>query len=537
MASLNKRQGLLGKRLAAHLLRRTTYNITKARIESFANKTAEQAVNELFVIPQFIEPKGPINHEDGTTYWLTDGPYTPPSNGTIAQRSVLFWFYNELMNDTSIRHKMSIFYSGIFVSASDADWRLFTSYRVYQEFAIGNLRDFSIRMTLDNRMLRYLNNNVNNKWNPNENYAREFFELFTILKGEQVGNGDYSNYTEHDIQEAAKVLTGFRDGTITDVEASTGLTIGYAKYNHHHVGNKQFSHHFNHKVIIGAEDTAGMYRELNEFVDMIFDKVETARAFVRRLYLFFVNDKITAEIESDIIEPLALQLWSDGYALENTLKKLLKSVHFFDEDDSDNSDEIIGGKIKSPLELYFSSITLFDGDKMGGLNATPSNFPDYTGRLLINVLSIMGYPDYPTSVEGYAGYFKSPSFSKSWVDTSTLPMRYRMSTALLGGHTVYSIWQSMPFQVDIVKYIKDNFTNQEYAELLLDAILEITLPEAQLSGARRNYFRSKLTGGVSNFNWMFEWQSYLATNDDSSVRVVLEDLFEALVGSPEYQTF
>jgi hypothetical protein len=361
--------------------------------------------------------------------------------------------------------------------------------------------------------------------------------LFTIVKGEQVGNGDYSNYTEHDIQEAAKVLTGFRNGDITDIEASTGLTIGYAHYNHHHTGNKQFSHHFNHKVIIGAVDEADMYRELNEFVDMIFEKVETARAYVRRLYLFFVNDKITAEIESDIIEPLALQLWADGYALENTLKKLLKSVHFFDEDDSDNSDEIIGGKIKSPLELYFSSITLFDADKMGGLNATPSNFPNYTGQLLINVLSIMGYPDYATSVEGYAGYFKSPSFSKSWVDTSTLPLRYRMATALLGGHTVYSIWQSMPFQVDIVEYIKDNFTNQEYAELLLDAIFEIVLPEAQLSGTRRNYFKNKLTGGLSNFNWMFEWQNYLATNDDSSVRIVLEDLFEALVGSPEYQTF
>jgi uncharacterized protein (DUF1800 family) len=537
MASLNKRQGLLGKRLAAHLLRRTTYHITKARIESFANKTAEQAVDELFVIPPFVEPKGPINTEDGTTYWLTDGPYTPPSNSTTAQQSVLFWFYNELMNDTSIRHKMAIFYSAIYVSEEEADWRLFNGYRTYQQFATGNLRDLAVRMTLDNRMLRYLNNNVNNKWSPNENYAREFLELFTILKGKQLSEGDYSNYTEHDIQEAAKVLTGFRDSTITNIEPSTGLTIGYAQYSHHHLGNKQFSVHFNHKVILGASSEADMYRELNEFVDMIFDKVETARAFVRRLYLFFVNDKITTEIETDIIEPLALQLWTDNYALENTLKRLLQSVHFFDEDDSSSTDEIIGGKIKSPIELYFSSITLFDGNKMGGLNATPSNFSNYSYRLIIYTLAMMGYPDYATSVEGYPGYFKSPSFSKSWVDTSTLPMRYKMGAALLGGYTIYSIYHSLPFKVDIVKFIKDNFSNQEYAELLLDQIFEIVFPEAQLSGVRRNYFRNKLTGGVSNFNWMFEWQNYIATNDASSVRVVLEDLFEAIVGSPEYQTF
>ena len=174
---------------------------------------------------------------------------------------------------------------------------------------------------------------------------------------------------------------------------------------------------------------------------------------------------------------------------------------------------------------------------MGGLNSDPLNLSTYSSRLLLNILATMGFPEYAVSVEGYAGFFKSPSFSKNWVDTSTLPLRYRMSTALLNGHTIYSIWQAMPFQVDIVKYIKDNCTNEEYAELLIDAIFETVLPEAQLSGTRRNYFRSKLTGGVSNFNWMFEWQSYLATNDDSSVRVVLEDLFEAIVGSPEYQTF
>ena len=58
-------------------------------------------------------------------------------------------------------------------------------------------------------MLRYLDNTENNATNPNENYAREFLELFTILKGPQISEGNYTNYTELDIQQAAKVFTGF----------------------------------------------------------------------------------------------------------------------------------------------------------------------------------------------------------------------------------------------------------------------------------------------------------------------------------------
>ena len=80
-------------------------------------------------------------------------------------------------------------------------------------------------------MLDYLDNTQNNKNNPNENYAREYLELFTILKGEQIGEGNYTNYTEIDIQQAAKVFSGFkkkydRNGSI---DSDTNLPMGYAQ--------------------------------------------------------------------------------------------------------------------------------------------------------------------------------------------------------------------------------------------------------------------------------------------------------------------
>ena len=148
----------------------------------------------------------------------------------------------------------------------------------------------------------------------------------------------------------------------------------------------------------------------------------------------------------------------------------------------------------------------------------------------------MGFPDYAISVEGYAGFFKSPSFSKNWIDTSTLPMRYKMAGALLKGKTVFSIYQNMPYKVDIVEYVKNNFVHQEYADQLLAQLFEIAFPETP-DADRWDYFRDKLIGGITVINWMFEWQNYIATNDDSAVRVVLEDLFEAMIASPEFQTF
>lgn len=216
-------------------------------------------------------------------------------------------------------------------------------------------------MIMDNTMLLYLNNHQNTLNNPNENFAREFLELFTILKGEQVGPGDYTNYTEDDIVEGAKVLTGCR--AVTDrsvVDDETGIPRGDYRYNLHTKGDKTFSERFNKTVIKGAANTAEMPAELDDYVDMIFAQPETAKNLCRRLYRFFVHKTISSEIETDIIEPLANTLIANNFEVLPVIQKLLKSEHFFDADDSDNADEIIGGLIKSPLELVYQSLSFFN---------------------------------------------------------------------------------------------------------------------------------------------------------------------------------
>ena len=121
-------------------------------------------------------------------------------------------------------------------------------------------------------MLNYLDNTQNNANNPNENYAREFLELFTITKGQQIAVGDYTTYTETDVQQAAKVFTGFKtklDRTIIDPD--TNIPMGRLSVNNHDQNDKTFSHAFNNYVLTGGTNESTIFQELHEFVDMIFN--------------------------------------------------------------------------------------------------------------------------------------------------------------------------------------------------------------------------------------------------------------------------
>ena len=93
-----------------------------------------------------------------------------------------------------------IFWHNHFVTADIGDRRVVYDYmNTLRTHALGDFRQFVKDITIDHAMLRYLNGNQNNKNAPNENYARELLELFTIGKGPLVAEGDYSNYTEDDI--------------------------------------------------------------------------------------------------------------------------------------------------------------------------------------------------------------------------------------------------------------------------------------------------------------------------------------------------
>ena len=553
MASLQPFTGILGQRRAAHLLRRTSYVYSASKVNQMAGQTAAQALNAL-LIPYSLAADQPIYDDPTTTTneaatWVLPLPGTDnaslPAQDFVLRRYVISWWSNEAMRDPGIVHKMMIFWHQYLTTSLQTlgSKQYFDYLSLLRWGAIGNFKKLATKMVTDNVMLFYLNNHQNTATNPNENFAREFFELFTIGKGPQIGPGDYTNYTEDDIVQAARVFTGFRASTgRTVVDPETGIPRGTTLFSAHATGPKQFSSKFQNTVIQGATNAAGMWTELNSFVNMVFAQEETAKNLCRRLYRYFVSRNITDEIETDIITPLATSLMANGYEVKPVLLKLLQSEHFFDEDDSDNKDEIIGSIIKSPLELAYQSLSFF-GLQPASISTQPgNNFLFHERGLAQRMFTMANFnPFQPSDVAGYPGFYQYPDYSRAWFNSSTIIARYKVPTMLLSGKLTIggSVNTALGVKLNMAPWLRSGsvVTDPSDSWVLVQELLRYMLPE-QVDDDRFAYFHNTVfLDNLPPADWTYEWENYLTTNNDTEVKIPLERLVTAIMYSPEYQTF
>jgi uncharacterized protein (DUF1800 family) len=565
MASLSPYTGTLGKRLAKHLLRRASFNITKSRIEEFSNYTVDQAISSLATIPS-KNLNQPIHYINGDltqiSPWIDDDVTygnVNINNGSGAKKLryfVIGWWLDEAKRDTSYRSKISYFLHTNFTAESlnlNGQYGTFYDYlRLLERYCLGDWKEFIFQVTKSPQMLNYLNNNQNTKTNPNENYARELLELFTIGKGTQVGEGDYTNYTESDVEEAARVLTGWKYYYVNTVKtpekdrhrvtngiAHGNIPCGYPSSSNHDFDRKEFSHRFNNYVIEAwdtngksdAEKEARMEDELKEFINMILGQDETAKFICRKLYRFYVSKKITSEIENDIIIPLA-NLFRSNYNLQPVLDLLLKSKHFYDTDDSDNTDEIIGGMIKSPLDLTLQTLNITDYPVPDPITNGKSHYLNfYYWQIILNILLPASQnPFAPPSVAGFPPYYESPDFDKFWFNSSTIIPRYNMADVLLNHSKTKT-------EFYVTDFIKSHVSDPKNPTTLVTELVAMMFPES-IDTARLSYFVDDILlgdGETTAQMWADEWQLYLNTDVKTGIENVLKPLFRALTWSQEYQ--
>ncbi len=538
-------QGALGHRHAAHLLRRTSYRYTKAKVDEMAGQTAAQALATLLQLyPQKLTQ--PVYYDGSTAVtWVNPPGGTLPAQDSALRAWVGNWWISEALQDPGIGYKMAFFlHQHNVVDLLAYATTHFCDYLALLRWgSLGNFKKFATKLITDNCMLRYLNNTENSKNNPNENFAREFFELFTIGKGPQIGPGDYTNYTEDDIVQAAKLLTGFRiRGQRNEVDPETMIPRGGVNFAQHDVTAKTFSAAFQGTTIQGAANADGMWTELSAFVDMIFAQPETAKNFCRRLYHFFVSRNITAEIESDIITPLANTMIAGNFEIKPVLEQLLQSQHFFDMDDSDNADEIIGGLIKSPLELSLQAISFYGLPLPDPMTQSAVYFQFYTRGMAQRMFEQASLPlFYPNDVAGYPAYYQMPDFNRQWFNSSTIVARYKLPAMLLSGKLTLGGSPNQPLGVklDIAPWIKTSGVVSDATDpyVLVQDLLQYFLPE-QTDNDRFNYFYITIfLDNLPPADWTYEWQNYLNTGTDTEVKIPLERLINAIMYSPEYQLF
>ncbi|MEL6986840.1 MAG: DUF1800 family protein [Bacteroidota bacterium] len=536
MASIDPRTGPLGVRLAKHLLRRATYNVTQDRINYFATLTAQQALAELNVVPSPSIPE-PLDPETGD-YWINQG--SDPSSGDFALKQyVKGWWLDQARQDPGIGHKMMFFLHANFVVHSNTltSQYNFDYYQLLRHYALGDFKALTVKMSIDNMMLDYLDGRYSNKYNPNENYAREFLELFTIGKGDQAGPDDYTNYTEQDVQEGAKLFTGWRlgDRIAEYIDPDTGLYQGYADPNRHDTTNKQFSHRFQNQVVTGRSDAAGMLQEIEDYCDIVLGQAETAKFICRKLYRYFVSSHITTEIETDIIVPMA-NTFRANYNLGAAVTQLLTSKHFYGENaDGSSSEKVMGGLLKNPMELVLQTLNYFNVPIPDPVTQTDDHYRNfYRIGLLYDMFEVAGFLLYePTSVAGYEPYYQSPGFNRGWFSSSSIIARYKVPETLLTGEREF--WGgSLGTQLDFVQWVDDNISTPVDPQILIDELLDNLFVEVPGTERKAYYLNTVLLDGVPMGEWSTAWATYQG-GDRSAVEGPLNRLFTSIIYSQEYQ--
>lgn len=549
MASLNPNTAVLGVKNAKHLLRRATFIYTKVLIDQFAQLTPQQALDLLlFDSPLTLPlPYDPLPTTQPIGFWTENTNSTLTVSDQYRQSPILagWWWYNAV-NSPTLKFKLCHFLSTRFtvikhpeVWASSNDF--YDYIRLLLFYSYGNYKTLAKKITLNNSMLQFLNNTTNVKSSPNENYAREFLELFTIGRGPQIAPGNYTNYTETDIVQAARVLTGFKRKTDRSIiDSATGIPKGYNQFSDHYTAPKTFSIAFNNTTISSATDASSMDLELSNFVDMVFNQQATAKNICRKLYTYFIKGAISAEVENDIITPLAKDFYDSGYEITPTVRKLLESLHFYDLDDNDSTDETIGAMIKSPIQQLSETCTYL---KATIPNPTTEPFNYYqvfwnfanTVFLLNSNMKIFE----PETVAGHLAYYQAPDYDKKWISASTLIAKYKLGESLLDGINRIIGSNTIAAKIAISEVIKNSgIVSNPSDAYTLTAELCNSLFAQETDPDRITYFmNSFLLQGLASYYWTSAWNSFIATNDNSVVESRLKLLVSKILRAPESQMF
>lgn len=545
--------GAFGKPEQLHLLRRTLFGVTVADLNHFNGMTLVQVVNELLTYtnnttppvkaywvndilgnpdPSLVDPNVPWN-----TPWVSI-PRDPITNTQATfrrRRSFELWWIGNLVNqEKNLREKMVLFWQNLLATEAQAialPEPVYTLNQLFRNNSLGNFRQMMYDVSIDAAMLRYLNGYLNVAAAPDENYARELMELFTL--------GEGSGYIEDDVQAAARVLTGWK---VRQLDVNLNLTIPFVEFNNaqHDTNDKQFSSFFGNTVITGQSGPNAGSDELNDLLDMIFAKEEVSKHICRELYRFFVHSDIDANVETNVIEPLALTFRNNATApdqMKIVLSELLSSEVFFDAN-------IRACMVRSPLDFIIGNLRLFKQpwpDPATQVEAQYFNWGQvhdlaaFSGQEIAN----------PPNVAGWPAYYQYPQFDQLWLDSATYAVRKLIYEAItvVGFSTNNNFYEPASQQtefkiagVDFVQDLTDPADPDALIQELSELMFAVPVSQSVRDQLKVNYL---LFGQTVNYYWSNAYNEYV-TNPNTTdlaaqlVPTILLALLLDLQGAAEH---
>ncbi|MEM7105076.1 MAG: DUF1800 family protein [Bacteroidota bacterium] len=546
MASISPQTGNLTRSQAAHLLRRATFGPSKATLDGYSGMDVDQAVESLFQA-QPPAPAPPIDPSTGTTFHEREelGGGTMPF---VLQAYMKIWWVNNMLGSgDSALEKIVFFLHSHFTNSANKINLAFPLYHqnaLFRHYAYGSFKTLAKKVCRDYAMSVYLDGYTNYFTSPNENFAREFLELYTIGKGPQIGPGNYTTYTEDDVQAAARVLTGyFPSGYLEDaqippeipiqIDSDTGLYMSSVYPVIHDPFPKVFSSAFQNTIITSGSNTIPeIENELDALVNMIFNQQATAEYICRKLYRFFVYYDITQEIEDDIIQPMTTTFINSNFELVPVLKQLLKSQHFYDTDDAQTTNNRKGAIIKSPIDFLLGASRFFDvplppqSDIVLHYNAVYvyALYSEYMDMELFESPEVAGWP----------AYFQEPFFNRNWINGTTLVNRFGSMENLVRGIDVVGGLYNL--RLDILDYVATpgNITTPADPNVVVEELTNDLFPYGA-DDDKKAALKTILTDGDIDAYWTQTWIDYLGGGNELTARLRLEALIDAILQSPEYQ--
>lgn len=293
-----------------------------------------------------------------------------------ALQAQAWWFNRMVKSEAPLREKMTLFWHDHFASSVQKvkfPLLLVNQNRLFRDHAFGSFRDLTQAIVMDGAMIVYLDSQNSKKGRPNENFAREIMELFTLGEG---------NYTEQDIREAARAFTGYT------VNRSTGESV-------HNLRDWDATD----KTLFGK---TGPYKG-EDVVNLIFEKKEASRFMANKLWEFFVYEKPSASLLDD----LGNSFQQANFQVAPLLREIFLSKEFY-------SPAATRSQIKSPVHYIVSLLKQLE------IQNPPLGFP-ITAQLQLGQVLFM-----PPNVAGW-------DWGHAWINTNTLLTRYNLAGFLTKG--------------------------------------------------------------------------------------------------------
>ena len=468
---------------AAHLMRRAGFSASPEELKLLLDQGFETTLDQL------LHPESVQDSQVDAVLGLEHSPNHHPFRlGPAGNRRVFLvgyqdlWLYRMALSKRQLLEKMTFFFHDHFATSGETVFQatikgeeeplIGIQHDLMRRHALGNFKQFVHEMARDPAMLLWLDNLSNIAANPNENWARELMELFSIGIG---------NYTETDVQEAARAFTGW----------SMSFETGQFRF-------RPDVHDFGEKTFLGISGNL----DGDDIIDRIFEQPETARFMARKLWEFFAYP----DPDEELVDELGNIFRESGYEIRPLMKAIFEHAEFY-------SERAFRALVKSPSEMLVNFLRESGLSEFGFYDLIFLDYLDQANQSLFD----------PPDVAGWPG-------GRLWLNTSTMLTRFNLfarlianrSTSFIGDEKDERIFHLPYWVVDAISSYQ-LITFDDYISHFLERFLQREVP-ADVRLALETYMQ-RGPGGVP--------QPFDLKNADVDVKI--RGLIFLILTLPEYQ--